>query len=135
MRATLNIPDDLVSEVQKVTGEKSKTKAIAIAMKEFIRQKKIKQLIALRGKVHIDYDWEKAKKYFDEIYEKNGKSWSLAILVGDNEIAHLNKPKGAQTMEKMSSVVVPSYFEKNIKNLRVVLYTHIFSLREPDMKK
>src|SRR3990172_5613050 len=36
MRATLNIPDDLISEVQKATGEKSKTKSIAIAMKEFI---------------------------------------------------------------------------------------------------
>jgi hypothetical protein len=59
MRATLNIPDDLISDVQKATGEKSKTKAITIAMKEFIRQKKIKQLLALRGKIHIDYDWEK----------------------------------------------------------------------------
>ena len=59
MRATLNIPDDLMTEVQKVTGEKSKTKAITVAMKEFIRQKKIKQLIALRGKIQIDYDWER----------------------------------------------------------------------------
>ena len=59
MRATLNISDDLVSEVQKATGEKSKTKAITIAMKEFVRQKKTKQLLALRGKIKIDYDWEK----------------------------------------------------------------------------
>ena len=59
MRATLNIPDKLLSEVQKATGEKSKTKAITVAMKEFIRQKKIKELIALRGKVQIDYDWQK----------------------------------------------------------------------------
>ena len=59
MRATLNIPDNLISEVQKIAGEKSKTKAIVVAMKEFIRQKKIKELIALRGKVKIDYDWQK----------------------------------------------------------------------------
>jgi len=62
MRATLNIPDELLSEVQKVTGEKSKTKAITIAMKEFIRQKKIKQLLALRGKIQIDYDWKKEEE-------------------------------------------------------------------------
>ena len=62
MRATLNIPDDLITEVQKATGEKSKTKAITIAMKEFIRQKKIKQLLALRGKIQIDYDWEKEEE-------------------------------------------------------------------------
>jgi len=62
MRATLNIPDDLLAEVQKISGEKSKTKAITIAMQEFIKQKKIKQLIALRGKVQIEYDWEKEEE-------------------------------------------------------------------------
>ena len=62
MRATLNIPDDLLEEVQKISGEKSKTKAITIAMQEFIRQKKIKELIALKGKVQIDYDWEKEEE-------------------------------------------------------------------------
>ena len=62
MRATLNIPDDLLSLVQKITGEKSKTKAITIAMKEYIRQKRIKELLALRGKIQIDYDWEKEEE-------------------------------------------------------------------------
>ncbi|MBM4141661.1 MAG: DUF2191 domain-containing protein [Nitrospira sp.] len=62
MRATLNIPDDLLSEVQKITGEKSKTKAITTAMKEYVRQKKIKKLLALRGKIQIEYDWEKEEE-------------------------------------------------------------------------
>lgn len=59
MRATLNIPDDLISQVQNISGEKTKTKAIIVAMQEYIRQKKIKQLLALRGKIQIDYDWQK----------------------------------------------------------------------------
>jgi len=62
MRATLNIPDDLLSEVQKLTGEKSKTRAITIAMKEYVRQKRIKELLALRGKIQIDYDWKKEEE-------------------------------------------------------------------------
>jgi metal-responsive CopG/Arc/MetJ family transcriptional regulator len=62
MRATLNIPDELISEVQKLSGEKSKTKAIVIAIQEYIKQKKIKELIALRGKVQIDYNWEKEEE-------------------------------------------------------------------------
>ena len=62
MRATLNIPDDLLEEVQKISGEKSKTKAITTAMQEFIKQKKIKELIALKGKVQIDYDSEKEEE-------------------------------------------------------------------------
>ncbi|MEW6117421.1 MAG: type II toxin-antitoxin system VapB family antitoxin [Nitrospirota bacterium] len=62
MRATLNIPDNLIAEVQKLSGEKSKTKAIITAMEEFVRQKKIKELLALRGKIQIDYDWEKEEE-------------------------------------------------------------------------
>ncbi|OGW53289.1 MAG: hypothetical protein A2Y81_12605 [Nitrospirae bacterium RBG_13_43_8] len=70
MRATLNIPDNLLEEVQKITGEKSKTKAITIAMREYIRQKRIKELIALRGKIQIDYDWEKEEKLEMEAQKK-----------------------------------------------------------------
>lgn len=77
MRATLNIPDDLLAEVQRISGEKSKTKAITTAMQGFIKQKKIKELIALKGKVRIDYDWQKeeelelkAQKKKEKILEK-----------------------------------------------------------------
>lgn len=62
MRATLNIPDDLIAEAQKATGEKSKTKAITVAIQEYIRQKKIRDLLALRGKIKIDYDWKKEEE-------------------------------------------------------------------------
>ncbi len=73
MRATLNIPDELLSEVQKISGERSKTKAIVIALKEFIRHKKIKELIALRGKIKIDYDWQKEEELEIEAQKKRGK--------------------------------------------------------------
>jgi len=43
-------------------GEKSKTRAITAAIQEFIRQKKITDLLALRGKVKIDYDWKKEEE-------------------------------------------------------------------------
>lgn len=62
MRATLNIPDNLLSDVQKATGEKSKTKAIIAAVEEFVRQKKIKELLSLRGTIRIDYDWQKEEE-------------------------------------------------------------------------
>lgn len=35
MRAALNIHDDLVAEVQKFSGEASKTRAIVTAMEEY----------------------------------------------------------------------------------------------------
>ncbi len=75
MRATLNIPDDLLSEVQKITGEKSKTKAITIAMKEFVRQQKIKELLALRGKIEIEDVTEELEKLELEEMKENDKRW------------------------------------------------------------
>ena len=62
MRATLNIPDELISKVQKISGEKSKTKAVIVAIKEYIKQRKIDDLLKLRGKVKIDYNWEEEEK-------------------------------------------------------------------------
>lgn len=62
MRATLSIPNELLSEVQRFSGEKSKTKAVIVAMQEFVREKKLEKLLALKGKVEIAYDWEKEEK-------------------------------------------------------------------------
>lgn len=62
MRATLSIPDGLLSEVQRFSGQKSKTKAVITAMQEFVREKKLEKLLALKGKVEIDYDWKKEEK-------------------------------------------------------------------------
>lgn len=58
MRATLNIPDKLIEEVQRLSGQKSKTGAIVTVMEEYVRRKKMEDLLALRGKVRIDYDWQ-----------------------------------------------------------------------------
>lgn len=75
MRATLNIPDDLLSEVQKITGEKSKTKAITTAMREFIRQKRIQELIELRGKIHIEDVTDELENLELNEMEENDRRW------------------------------------------------------------
>lgn len=75
MRATLNIPDDLLEEVQKISGEKSKTKAITIAMQEFIRQKKIKELISLAGKIEIEDVTEPLENLEIKEMEEDDKRW------------------------------------------------------------
>lgn len=62
MRATLNIPDELISEVQRLSGEKTKTQAIVTVMEDYVRRKKMEDLLALRGKISIDYDWEREEE-------------------------------------------------------------------------
>ena len=59
MRATLNIPDELIDEVQRLSGEKTKTQAIVTVMEDYVRRKKMEELLALRGKIAIEYDWER----------------------------------------------------------------------------
>jgi len=62
MRATLNIPDELIAEVQQISGQKSKTQAIIMVMEEYVRRQKMQALLDLRGKVRIDYDWEREEE-------------------------------------------------------------------------
>ena len=63
MRATLNIPDDLITEVQQISGQKSKTKAIITVMEDYVRRQRMQALLGLRGKVHIEYDWEQEENF------------------------------------------------------------------------
>lgn len=62
MRATLNIPDDLIAEVQQISGQKSKTKAIITVMEDYVRRQRMQALLNLRGKVQIEYDWEREEE-------------------------------------------------------------------------
>lgn len=62
MRATLNIPDELIGEVQRLSGEKTKTQAIVTVMEDYVRRKKMEDLLALRGKISIDYNWEREEE-------------------------------------------------------------------------
>jgi hypothetical protein len=62
MRATLNIPDNLMLEVQQLSGQKSKTRAIVTVMEDYVRRQRMQTLLDLRGKVQIEYDWEQEEE-------------------------------------------------------------------------
>jgi hypothetical protein len=58
MRATLNLDEQMVSELVKITGSKTKTDAIHMAMDEAIRARKLGKLKSLAGKISIDPVWK-----------------------------------------------------------------------------
>lgn len=62
MRTTLNLDDELVKELMRVTGAKTKTEAIHQAIAAFIRQRRLEGLKALSGKVHLDLDWRQLEE-------------------------------------------------------------------------
>jgi Arc/MetJ family transcription regulator len=62
MRTTINVKDDLMEALMKRAMVNSKTKAIELAIKEYLEKQAIEDLIALSGQIRIDLDWEKEEK-------------------------------------------------------------------------
>jgi metal-responsive CopG/Arc/MetJ family transcriptional regulator len=59
MRTTLNIDSKLLEYVIEATGEKSKSKAVSAALKEYVRRKHVQELIDSWGKIIVeDYSEE-----------------------------------------------------------------------------
>ncbi len=54
MRTTLDVDPKLLSDVLKLTGETSKSKAVSKALKQYLRSKSIAELRAMAGKIEID---------------------------------------------------------------------------------
>lgn len=67
MRTTLNIDSKLLETVVQATGEKNKSKAVNAALKEFIRRKRVQEM--------LDY-WRKnpmSDEYYQEYLEDKKK--------------------------------------------------------------
>ena len=62
MRTTLNINDDVMDALLKRTKSKTKTKAVEVAIREYLEKKSIEDLIALSGNIHIELDWKKEEE-------------------------------------------------------------------------
>ena len=62
MRTTLNLDKDLIAELMKISGAKTKVAAIHMAISEFVRHKKLEGLKALSGKIHFDLDWREMEE-------------------------------------------------------------------------
>ena len=54
MRTTLDIDSKLLDSVVDATGEKTKSKAVNAALKEYIRRKHVQELIDSWGKIIVD---------------------------------------------------------------------------------
>jgi Arc/MetJ family transcription regulator len=57
MRTGLNLDEELIKELMKVTGATTKVEAVHLAISEFIRRKKLEGLKALSGTIHLHLDW------------------------------------------------------------------------------
>jgi len=62
MRTTLDVDRELLEEIEKLTREKSPSKAVSKALREYIRRQKVEELIALAGKVDLIDNWRELEE-------------------------------------------------------------------------
>jgi Arc/MetJ family transcription regulator len=56
MRTTLDIPEELIREAQRLLGFKSKTDTVVVSLRELIRRQRIEELKAMMGAVRLEID-------------------------------------------------------------------------------
>lgn len=71
MRTTLNIDDVLMNQLLETTHQKSKTKAITIAIEDYLKKKHIKKILSYQGTLDIENNWQQLEK--EEMMEYEDK--------------------------------------------------------------
>ena len=61
MKLTINLSNEMIRDLLKFSNTNSKEQAIIFALKEWVREQKIKNLKSLRGKLQIELDVEKQR--------------------------------------------------------------------------
>ena len=62
MRTTLDLPQDLIEDVMKLTGAKTKSEAIITALQDLVNKQKRMKLLAYKGKLDLDIDLDVLRK-------------------------------------------------------------------------
>lgn len=56
MRTTIDVNERLLAQVEAITGETSKSKAVNKALEDYVRRARIQELRDLLGKLDLDLD-------------------------------------------------------------------------------
>ena len=62
MRTTLDLPEPLVEEARKALGFKSKTDTVVLALQELVRRRRLDELKAMMGRVHLEIDLPQSRR-------------------------------------------------------------------------
>ncbi len=66
VRMTITIDERLVQEAKDLLGVSTKAEAIRVALEDFLRRKRLEQVLQNQGKVKIDLDQDSLQKYREE---------------------------------------------------------------------
>ncbi len=63
MRANVTIDKDILDELLKETKAKSKVSAVKIAVRGYLKRKKIERIMAMKGKLDFDLTADEIRHY------------------------------------------------------------------------
>ncbi len=61
MKTTLNIPEDLLEEAQKLSKSKTKTETVVKALREYVRKLRVERILSYAGKLQMTDDWDRIR--------------------------------------------------------------------------
>ncbi len=76
MRATLNIPDELISDLMRETGTKTKTQAISLAIQDYVKRRRLERLLKLQGNLSVEDVTEDTDAAEMKESAQDGERWS-----------------------------------------------------------
>lgn len=70
MRTTIDLPEELMSDLMALSKTRKKKDAVRVALEEFVRRKKLEKLLTLPGKIEISDITTELERM--ELEESNG---------------------------------------------------------------
>ncbi len=61
MKTTLNIPEDLIKTAMSLSEYRTKTETVIVALREYIRLRKIEKVLEQEGMLQFEDTWKKAR--------------------------------------------------------------------------
>lgn len=62
MRTTLNLNENIINELMRLTGAKNRSQAVNEVLEAYVREKQVQKLLELRGKLHLEENWRKLRE-------------------------------------------------------------------------
>lgn len=62
MRTTLNLDDQVMEKLLRVTHAHTKTQAVTEAVQEYVHRKQLEELRRLRGRLPLRHDWRRHER-------------------------------------------------------------------------
>lgn len=101
MRVTAEIPNALIDDLLKATGEKTKTRAICVAIRDYILQKRKEKLLSLSGKIHFDLDWKEMEEIELKVMEKHKKLGNSCCVTEETPKKTFHRSRALLALDKM----------------------------------